>query len=333
MIWRLVAVVLFFLFVQHFFFFRQSSGPLAWSGGQPVLRPSCESLLAALDDVQVIMKTGANEAPQKLPVHFDTTLRCVPHYALYSDYAEEIAGHHVLNALDEMNPEVVASHPDFEYYRRLQEKGREAFSPQELAEWSSAKNTGGGKNSPGWRLDKWKFLPLADKALKLKPNAKWFLFIESDTYVIWNTLLEWLSRYDASKEYYLGQQMQIGDVIFAYGGSGFVLSNSALKKVVELRNSKLKFYDDFTGGHWAGDCVLGKTLADAGVDLHWSWPTLLSEQPVAMDFNDSFGGPDKKLWCYYAASYHHFSPADIASLDEFHRKWTQEVSTLPWSRY
>ncbi|OTB01144.1 glycosyltransferase family 31 protein [Hypoxylon sp. CI-4A] len=289
--------------------------------------PSCDSL-KGIDDVFVSLRTGFSEAPRKLPAHFTTTLRCVPHYGLYSDYDEYIDGRHVSNALDEIDPDIVATHSDFQYYRRLLEGGKEAFTQQELSQWSAAKNTNGGRDSPGWRLDKWKFLPLAEKALRQKPDAKWYIFIESDTYILWQSMLEWLSHFDPSEPHYMGMQMQIGDVIFAYGGGGIVISNPALTKVVEHRKENQKFYDEFTAAHWAGDCVLGKTLADAGVKLLWSYPNLAGDQPNDVDFNSTFGGADKKPWCYYAASYHHIPPTEFPKFANFEYHWSKK-DTLP----
>ncbi|KAI0384775.1 glycosyltransferase family 31 protein [Hypomontagnella monticulosa] len=321
----LAAVVLFFVFQQYILFTKDSY--TKENNSQGTAKSSCDSL-SGLNDLLVILRTGATEAPKKLPVHFTTTLRCIPHYTIYSDYEEDIEGHHVYNALDEVNPNIVATHADFEYYRRLQEGGREAFTSGELSQWAAAKNTNSGRDSPGWKLDKWKFLPIAEKALRQRPDAKWYIFIESDTYILWRNLLEWLSQFNPSKPHYLGMQMQIGDVVFAYGGAGFAISNPALKKVVAHRSENLEFYDDFTGRHWAGDCVLGKALADAGVNLLWSFPTLASDQPPDMNFNSTFGGHAKRPWCYYATSYHHLPPAEYYKLDEFEKNWNQENTSL-----
>ncbi|KXJ90730.1 hypothetical protein Micbo1qcDRAFT_120000 [Microdochium bolleyi] len=287
------------------------------------------SALRGLDDILVVLKSGANEAPIKIPHHFNTTLRCVKHHVIYSDLAEVIDGHQVLNVLDEVDPTIVAQHPDFEYYQRLQQHGREGFSPEEQAQWAAAQNTQGGRDSPGWRLDKWKFLPMADKALRHDPNAKWYFFIEADTHVIWETVLPWLAQIDPSKPWYLGQQMMIGDVVFAYGGSGFVISNSALRTVVKHRNADLKHYDDFTGKHWAGDCILGKTLNDAGVPLTWAFPTLQSEAPPNLDFASLFGGPTRKPWCYFAGTYHHVTLEEAAELARFEQEWRKQ-NTRPF---
>lgn len=270
-----------------------------------------------IDDVFVVLKTGANDALGAVPAHVATTLRCIPHYIIYSDMEEDIDGHHLYDVLAEVDPVIQETNPEFEYYRRLREKGREAFSAEESARWSSAQNTVGGKDSPGWKLDKWKFLPMAEQALRARPNAKWYVIIESDSYVLWGNLLRWLSGFDASKPYYLGMQMQVDDIIFAYGGSGIILSRPALEKVVRHRQDNLKSYDEFTAAHWAGDCVLGKALSDAGVDLFFSWPNVFTESPVEMNFNYSIG--DLRPWCHHVASYHHLKPADILEFSEFEK--------------
>jgi hypothetical protein len=288
---------------------------------QPILHqdehePPCKpGTLAGLDDVFVALKTGAADARQTVPLHLATTLRCVPHYAIYSDFEEEISGHRIQNVLSEVNSEIQSTHPDFEYYYRLQQGGREAFTPEEVRQWSTAENTAAGRNSPGWKLDKWKFLPLAEKALTTRPEAKWYVIIEGDSYILWDTLLDWLSHLDPSKPYYLGVQMVIEDMVFAYGGAGIVISRPALQKVVEHRRVNLKWLDAYTAAHWAGDCVLGKALRDAGVQLNFAWPNLFSEQPAEMDFKTALG--PQYLWCYYAASYHHLDSSEVLKFSKF----------------
>ena len=279
---------------------------------------------SALDDVLVIMKTGANEAPDKLPVHFATTLRCVPHYVVYSDLNETIAGHDVYDALDEINPEIRMTHPDFRYYQALQDQGRDAFSEEELEKWSMAGNSRQGRDTPGWKLDTWKFLPMAEKAYRQRPDAKWFIFAEADTYILWKNMITWLSKFDASQAKYLGMQMQVQGEIFGYGGAGFVLSNSALRTLVDLLHADRAHWDGFTETHWAGDCVLGQALKSAGISLSFSWPTLVSESPTSLNFNGTFGGKGG-FWCHFAATYHHLSPQDIIEFSAFEQEWNNQV--------
>ncbi|KAK6073138.1 hypothetical protein SCUP515_07001 [Seiridium cupressi] len=290
---------------------------------------SCDSL-QGLGDIFLILRTGASEALRRLPAHFNTTLRCLhsQNYGIWSDYEEYIGGHHVHDAFDEMDPEVIASHPDFAYYRRLKEQGRSSFTVDELTGWATAPNSAGGRDTPGWKLDKWKFLPIADKAYRQQPNAKWYIFMEGDTYIHWANILHWLSHIDASKPYYMGQEMQIGDIVFAYGGSSFVISNSAMKTLVEYRATKPGVYEEFTGNHWAGDCVLGKAMLDAGIKLSWQYPNLFGGMPYDMDYNETFGSPQRRLWCYPTTTYHHVSPSDVEEIYHNEQKWNQEARSV-----
>lgn len=335
---RIAAVVFASMLLWHFLLFRRGYFSKAQehlvTAPQVVLdqaildiQSPCDSL-SGLQDVFLAVRTGANEAHERLPVHFNTTLRCLPSgsFGIWSDLEEDIGAHHLQNALDEINPEIMATHPDFEYYKRLQEHGRAAFTTEELTEWGAAPNSAGGRDTPGWKLDKWKFLPIADKAHQQKPDAKWFIFMEGDTYINWRNLLEWLSHIDATKPYYLGNEMQIGDVIFAYGGSGFVISNPAMKSLVEQHANNPGVYEDITADHWAGDCVLGKALFDAGVKLSWQKPNHFGGMPFDMAYGETFGSPLRSLWCYYVTTYHHMTSPDIKEVSAFEQRWAQGVS-------
>lgn len=286
----------------------------------------CQSL-HGFEDIFLVVRTGASEALEKLPVHLETTLRCLPKqsYGIWSDLEETIQGFHVGDALDEVSPSIIEQHADFDYYRRLQEKGRAAFSAEEQAAWASAPNSASGRNTPGWKLDKWKFLPLAKKAYDQRPDAKWFIFTECDGHINWRSLLFWLSHHDP-KTPYVGMLMIIGDVMFAYGGSSFVVSNAAMKSVVKQYTTDIATYEDYTSHHWAGDCVLGKALRDVGVGFTQAWPTFHGESPFNMDYNNSVTGPDPSLWCYHAMTWHHVSPSEIRELTEFEDKWNAEVN-------
>ncbi|KAH8649130.1 hypothetical protein BX600DRAFT_517523 [Xylariales sp. PMI_506] len=327
---RIFAVAVALILVWHFSGFQESysSSGLHGLAKQKTVLP-CDSL-KGLEDVFLIVRTGANEAPEKLPAHFDTTLRCLPKtsYGIWSDLEEEIGGYHVGNALDEIPGDIIKNNADFAYYRRLQEKGRTAFSSEEIASWATAPNSASGRDTPGWKLDKWKFLPLADKAYRQRPDAKWFIYTECDGYINWTNMLHWLDRLDSSKPYYLGMQMQIGDVVFAYGGASFVISNQAMKKLVNQHATNPGVYEDFTSHHWAGDCVLGKVLKDAGVELSWAWPTFFGDMPFDMDYNATFGAPDVHPWCYNAMTWHHLGPADLQEVAAYEQKWNLEHSKL-----
>lgn len=216
-----------------------------------------------LNDVLVVVRTGATEVLKKLPVHFSTVLTCVPDYIIYSDLEEDVEGHHVVDVLDRVKPDVRMNVPEFWLYNRLRAAGRERLEYQT----SFGSGPAGALDNPGWKLDKWKFLPMAARALEHRPNAKWFVFIEPDTYMVWQNMLKYLSQFDASKPYYLGKYMYIGKVLFGHGGSGFIISNPALKMLSKHWAENQDWFDEYTAKEWAGDMILGKAMADIGIRL------------------------------------------------------------------
>jgi hypothetical protein len=277
------------------------------------------------DDVLVVLRTGATESHQKVPVHFRTTLRCVPHFVIVSDLDEEIEGHAVHNVLGGVSEDRRKEHEDFKLYNRLQEHGRKGIDSQQVITTESGSSKGDYLNTAndGWKLDKWKFLPMVDEAYRTMPSAKWFVFIETDTFLGWNNLLEYLSSFDSSKPYYIGKHLYINDVEFGYGGAGFVLSNPAVQKVMEQRSVRARDYEEFTATHWVGDCALGKVMEDAKVPLHRAFPHFQGDSPATMD--PAVTKIDRNAWCYPVITYHHVSPSEIEDLWRFEQAWTKEV--------
>ncbi|KAI0401182.1 hypothetical protein F4802DRAFT_581566 [Xylaria palmicola] len=287
----------------------------------------CASV-AGLEDVFVIVRTGSNEVQQKLPPLLNTSLPCFKHYGIWSDMEEEFAGHHIANALDEVDSTLLDHHADFEYYRYLQEHGKKMVSSEEVASWADAPNTGFGRDTPAWKLDKWKFLPVASKAYRQHPTSKWYIFIECDTYVFWPSLLAWLSNINASRAYYIGRQMNIADLVFAYGGAGIIISNPAMERLVERHAANLETYDKLTINQWAGDFILSRVMSDADVELSTVWPTLEGDMPSLLDMKTKSVKGDY-LWCYYATTYHHMAPEDIYSYYNFDKAWNSTDHILP----
>lgn len=281
--------------------------------------------LAGSEDIVIVLKTGATEALDRVPVHFQTTFRCSPDYLIFSDYAEEIEGHPVYDCLRNVDDDVKKNHPDFALYNRLLEHGRQSLEPDELSGTDTSTDSNiGNLGNEGWRLDKWKFLPLVDEVLQKRPDAKWFFFMEADTFLMWSNLLQWVKQLDPKRPYYIGGQMQIGPVIFAHGGAGFLVSNPALRILSDYRATRVRELDRFTSDHWAGDCVLGKTMQDAGVPLIWSWPSIQNERLSVLDHNAEVY--NKRVWCHPAVTYHHMTAEAVESIWEFEQNWIRDVS-------
>ena len=279
-------------------------------------QPSCSSL-PAMDDILVVLKTGVTEARDKVPVHLETTLRCIPHYVIFSDTDEHIGQAQTYDVLRDMPLALRETLPEFDLYNRVRATGRGGLTDTDLTQ--DVNSNFGKQNNPGWKLDKWKFLPMVNRTRAAMPHAKWYVFMEADTYPVWENLVTWLAQFDPQRPYYLGNQMQIGDVLFGHGGSGFVLSQAALAAADDLWQANVARWDEFTAGQWAGDCVLGQLLNDAGVGLLWAWPHLQREPPGEFDyFNEGYG---KKPWCYAPVAFHHLTPEEVRELAEFEQRW------------
>jgi hypothetical protein len=313
-------IVIYFLFFFDKAIFTPAIVVAPISSSQPSACPP----LPGIEDVLVILKTGVTEALEKVPVHFQTTLKCIPNYVLFSDFEEEINGTQAHDVLRSVNETIKQTNPDFNLYNRVHEQGRSGLSPDDL---SRVPNTAYGMpDNPGWKLDKWKFLPMIDEALQVRNDSKWYVFMEADTYYIWPNLLQWLAKFDPNKPYYLGNPTQIGSVIFGHGGSGFILSRDAMHRASEWRADDIPGWDRYTASEWAGDCVLGRLLLDAGAPLLWSWPMLQSNPPAEFDhLSEAFS---KKPWCFPPVTYHHVTPEDIQELAKFDHGFFQNVSFI-----
>ncbi|KAF2736518.1 hypothetical protein EJ04DRAFT_462874 [Polyplosphaeria fusca] len=305
-------------------FFLRYSKPAALPQQDHVYCPSSD----LADDVLVVLRTGATESREKIPVHFQTTLRCVPNFVIFSDLDEEIEGHAVHDVLNGVSDGMKKQHDDFKLYHHLKKHGRQGLKDQQVVTAQSGSSKGDYLNTDndGWKLDKWKFLPMVDQAFSKMPNAKWFVFIESDTYLGWNNLLDYLGNFDANKPYYIGKHLYINDIEFGYGGAGFILSNPAVRKVSEHRSVRIRDYEDFTASHWVGDCALGKVLEDVKVPLHRAYPHLQGDSPATLD--PATNKIDRDAWCYPAVTYHHVSPAEIESLWKFEQSWFKRHDVL-----
>ncbi|KAK0266609.1 hypothetical protein B0A54_03350 [Friedmanniomyces endolithicus] len=279
--------------------------------------PPCR-FLAGAEGVVVVMRTGATEIKDKLPVHFNTTLRCYPDTLIFSDYAEVFQGHQVHDALANVDAHLKETNADFAHYLRLQVLGREGLGKDELHGETWESGPVGKNDNPGWRLDKWKFLPMIQDTLKLRPEKQWYVFVEPDTYVVWSNMVQWLQTLEPTEASYYGSEVLIGNDVFAHGGSAFVLSNPAMRKGAEIYASHPEEWHTRTAQHWAGDCILGTALVSAGVPFTWAWPMFQGGNPVDMDWEDA--KEKRRLWCAPALSYHHFETHEVETMWAFEQQ-------------
>lgn len=255
-------------------------------------------------DVQIIVKTGANEVYEKLPTQLLTSLRCYSNHQvlLFSDLEQEIGPRHIYDVLANVTESVKAG-PEFKYYRTLQEL------KENRQDISTTEQRGGS----AWDLDKFKFLHMMEKTWTLRPGLKWYVFIEADTYLFRSNLLLWLQRLDASKPLYLGSPAFAHDESFAHGGSGIILSGTALAQFADGDPGIAARYDEKMRKEQYGDQGLTRALRDKNVELSGRWPMIQGESPKTLPFGPG-PGSDGKYWCQPLITMHHVSPDDVATV-------------------
>lgn len=265
--------------------------------------PLC-SHLPKRDHLLLVVWTPAPDLYTHLPSQFLTTLRCAD-FVLFSTVTQMIGGHQVYNALENVTDSTRKEQKDFELYQKLQTAQKAHLDLSNF------------KEDNDHNLDKWGLVPALFAAYRMHPEKKWFMFIESDTYVSMPNLLPWLSRLDSEQPVYAGAQVMIGDVELAHSGSGILLSNPALKTISDLaqRHGFTNSWEDKIADNCCADKVLADLLKEAGVTLTRSFPLLQGETPFTLDWSE-------RHWCKAAVSWHRMTPAIIDTLWEFERNWS-----------
>lgn len=132
-----------------------------------------------LDKIQIVMKTDTGESA-KTKAHLDTVSSCITNLLVFSDLEETIGSHRSIDILADLPPSY-NNNADFA-----------AYAAQKQAH-SEGKPV--GYSAEGWKLDRFKFLPMVDKAYQMRPRADWYVFIEADVYYFWGMSFTSLSTF------------------------------------------------------------------------------------------------------------------------------------------
>lgn len=267
--------------------------------------PFCKSL-ASTKDMLVVVRTPASELYSQLPAHFFTTLRCVD-FLLYSTVHQNIGPYTVHDALANISDARRAKHGDFELYDKLQSAQNFVTDLHSITEDNDH------------NLDKWGIIPHVVDAYKQYPDKKWFVFIESDTYLSVSNMLPWLAKLDHEKDLFAGAQVMIGDVELAHSGSGIILSQTTAAKLSERATTRTDAWQDMVGGSCCGDKILAQALKEVNVTLHRSFPMIQGETPFSLDWSE-------RHWCRTAMTWHRMTPSTLDMLWQFESSWVLENS-------
>ena len=274
--------------------------------------------------ITVVVKLGAGEVATKLPAYLETLGRCKPDLLIFSDRKDNYNGFEVIDVLANLRAEDKANNTDFRIYERMQHGNMTDIKSEE-----------------GWRLDKYKFLPMMEWTASMRPESQWYVFVELDTYVNYDNLHRFLTNFSPTSAHYFGSPVwPKNKPTFAHGGSGFILSSRALEKMMAYGR---KFGEEVTsrrragaflpgrageestsqiqipGSHFfgedvekfcCGDEVLALVLKKSGVALRGYWPMFNGEKPATVTFN-------KQHWCEAIVTMHHLGDDDMSKLTKW----------------
>ncbi|KAH7119751.1 hypothetical protein B0J11DRAFT_440122 [Dendryphion nanum] len=249
-------------------------------------------------DVMIVIKTSKAEIKEKIPSHLKTLLSCVPNFAIFSDHAGEIDGIPIYDVLESVSESAKQQHGEFKDYERIKTED----------------NVKAG--SVNKDLDKWKILPMVYTAYQMRPEARFYMFIEADTSLSWANLLQWIDRLDYRIAYYSGAPNTLGKIRFAQRGSGILLSQGALRLYAkgydELYKSK---WEGRVGNECCGDAILATAMQDSRVEFYSSFPLIQGESPWTLDWTN-------RHWCAPMLTWHHVNKQDLETIWEQHHSWT-----------
>lgn len=185
-------------------------------------RSSTTSGTASPSDVALLLKTGSSNVWRRLPLHLLTTFANarIPNYAIYSDAEERLApGIGTIDTIANVS-QLLRKHDANAY--GIYQSQQDAIRPYIYREQSGL--TGDtlppeseGGNPKGWVLDRYKFLPMLAHAYGTWPLAKWYVYMEDDTYLFWHNILQWLTLESSSEAGYYGASSGPSNATFAQG--------------------------------------------------------------------------------------------------------------------
>jgi hypothetical protein len=262
-----------------------------------------------LNEIQVVLKVSSSEA-SATKAHLSTVSSCITNLIIVGDQEERLGDRQVIDILAELPKSYEINNLDFQAYVDQRKAHIEGETVKE--------------SQRSFKLDRFKYLPMVDRAYTSNPKAKWFVFLESDVYFFWDTLFRLLSQLDSSSPHYLGEPHKGSDGrYFAYGGAGFVLSQGLMKKLIPAkttgtvefpRESRLSYrFEDWIKEEQRGDAVLAYAIQNAtGIKLAALYPTFSSFQLKDIETT-------RERWCYPLLSLHQLKPEQMENLWKWER--------------
>jgi hypothetical protein len=211
-----VLCVLHFLNLLDFSTRRYDTWPWTTCPDSSLYKQSCRMPRATIArDTQIVLRTGGSEALSRIHSHLGSVLSQVPpqNVLVLSDMEETVGDYHAYNVYADISAHERAQYPEFALYDEQQLLKQQGKDTREL--------------QGGWKLGKYMNLPMKRKIWNMQHDndsgegalaqKKWFVFIETDTYVEWDNLFELLEHLDPAEKVYIGSPVWLPTLQFAHG--------------------------------------------------------------------------------------------------------------------
>ncbi|SPO28246.1 uncharacterized protein UTRI_10198 [Ustilago trichophora] len=280
------------------------------------------------DDLVLITKVGSATVHKRLLIHLasqPTSNIYTPNTLYVSDYPLTLGNITFFDALSNVSSTISQTEEFSTLHREL----------VALLESNQDLDTTMDHDA-GWKLDKYKFLPMVAEAWRRFPRKKWYVIVEADTFLFFNQLVKWLSTLDPQEQYMFGHPSFCDydgkSTMFTHGGSGIVLSRGIMEASFGTDSEFEHNHDDLIQKSAFGDALLSKAIYDSDS------VTLSELSPQAEDrFNSD---PPRILkfhranWCKSILTFHHITPADAAHLYDFQNRIEPRLAaddTVKWA--
>ncbi|KAF3039238.1 hypothetical protein E8E11_001507 [Didymella keratinophila] len=274
-----------------------------------------------LKEVQVVLKVAAGETAVN-KAHLSTVTSCIDNLIIVSEAEERLGDRQVYDILAELPKSYEVNNLDFQAYVSHKKAHAEGETKQE--------------SQRSFKLDRFKYLPMVDKAYITAPKAKWYVFLESDVYFFWDTLFRLLSQLDPTEPHYLGAPHKGSEGRwFAYGGAGIVMSNGLMKQLMPAkvpgtteipRESRLSVrFENWVKEEARGDAVLSYAIQNVtGHRLEALDPTFSSDELRKITTY-------RDRWCVPLLSLHQLSPEQMENLWKWERTRPYNLKPFTYS--
>ncbi|KAK0642198.1 hypothetical protein B0T16DRAFT_431673 [Cercophora newfieldiana] len=254
-----------------------------------------------LQSIQPVLKMGWTESQKQIHAQLETVSACFDpnDLLIVSDYEETILGRVTIDIFETLPEEYRRRSRDFARHNAMKRK------PLNMDD-GRAETT---HHKLGWKMDKYKFLAQVEYAWSTMPGRDWYVFYETDTYVLWDSMFRFLSTLDAAEALYIGSPSPgRRGTWFANGGPGFVLSRGAMQKVLGKDQGWLTSRGaKATRRDCCGDSVLGWMLWQARVPLSGFYPLFSLYAVDRVPFTE-------RAWCQPVITMHKLTPGDMLRL-------------------